>query len=111
MPFVALFIADDVVEVAVELERDICTTRIPNTEAGIDSLADWLREQLPEESESNWVATVPHGDGGPVYTWLAEGLPELFLQNPAPLKAFAEKTSTNWQSARTLLEYQHSKIW
>jgi hypothetical protein len=111
MPYVALFIADAVVEVATDTESVIHTTEIPNTDAGIDDLADWLREKLPSESEPMWVATVPNGDGGPVYAWLSDAVPELFLQNPAPLKAFAAKTHADWQSARTLLEFQQKKVW
>ena len=109
MPYVALFIADAVAEVAVEVGATIQTTEIPNTEAGIDDLADWLRKRLTGDTELLWVATVPQGDGGPVYAWLTDTLPDLFLQNPAPLKAFAERAGANWQSARTLLELQQGK--
>jgi hypothetical protein len=111
MPYVALFFGDAAVEVAVDTESDVHTSEIPNTEGGIDSLIDWLRETLPDASELMWFATVPEGDGGPVYAWLTEAVPEVFLQNPAPLRAFAEKAKANWQSARTLLAFQQSKTW
>jgi hypothetical protein len=111
MPYIALFVAEASVEVAVDTADDIQTIQIPNTDAGIDELADWLRTQLPEEAETDWVATVPRGDGGPVYAWLVDAVPELFLQNPAPLRAFADRSHADWQSARTLLQFQQSKVW
>jgi hypothetical protein len=111
MPYVALFFSEATVEAAVDVKSDIQTNKIPNTEDGIDVLVDWLRQTLPEGSELMWFATIPQGDGGPVYAWLTEAVPEVFLQNPAPLRAFAEKASASWQSARTLLELQRSKKW
>jgi hypothetical protein len=111
VPYVALFIADETVEVATDPGSVICTIEVANTEAGIDELADWLRNRLPGDSEPTWVATVPSGDGGPVYAWLAASIPDLFLQNPASLRAFAAKANANWQSARTLLSFQRSKAW
>jgi hypothetical protein len=95
----------------VGTDSDIHTSEFPNTEDGIDRLIDWLRKTLPNASQLMWFATVPQGDGGPVYSWLIEAVPEVFLQNPAPLQAFAEKANANWRSARTLLEFQHSKTW
>jgi hypothetical protein len=111
MSYVALFIADDAVEVASAVEPTISTLMIPNSDSGIDRLADWLREELPGSSVLTWVASVPSGDGGPVYAWLTDAVPELLLQNPTALKAFADITGANWRSARTLLEFQLSKVW
>jgi hypothetical protein len=96
MLYVALFIADDAVEIASAVESTISTLMIPNSDSGIDRLVDWLREELP---------------GSSVLTWLTDAVPELLLRNPTALKAFADSTGANWRSARTILEFQRSKVW
>jgi hypothetical protein len=112
VPALALFISDDAFAVALDRTPEaIECAEFKNTSAGVEELLEWLDQFLDQEEAVDWIATVPHGEGGSVFKWLYDEIPDLFLQNPASLKKFAERANLPWNEARTLLTFHRNKVW
>jgi hypothetical protein len=112
VPVLAVFVDDERFAVALDKMPDaIERTAFDNTSQGVEKLLAWIDETLDEEAEIDWIATVPQGEGGAVFKWLYEEVPELFLQNPGSLKEFARRNNLPWDQAETLLAFHRSKVW
>ena len=112
VPTLAIFVSDEAFSVALDkTSEEVDCETFQNTSAGVEELLAWLNGTLHQDEAIDWIATVPQGEGGPIFTWLYEEVPDLFLQNPTSLKNFAERTNLPWNEARTLLMFHRSKVW
>lgn len=111
-PILAVFVGGAACEAALTGPNGTAVTlEFPNTDAGIDQLLQWARTVIGGKREIRWVTTVPVGDGGVVYEWLHEEIPEVFLQNPAALKEYASKAGVSWDTALALHDFNRAKQW
>lgn len=109
--WVAAYIDDDTFEVALTGRFGTpIVERFPNNVDGLSVFVDWAHPHV-KDVNVRWCATVPKGDGGIAYDWFDKNTCELFLQNPARLKEYAERNGLPWQSAETLRRFNESKVW
>jgi hypothetical protein len=111
-PVLAIFVEDSLCQASLTgPDGAAVTLEFPNTDAGLDQFLQWARSVIGGEVEPRWVVTLPHGDGGVVYRWLYDEIPDLFMQNPDRLKEYGAKVGIAWNTALALHDFNRSKQW